>query len=582
MLVRFEKISIKGFLSIGEAELDLADQGMVFVTGRNDSPGNQDSNGAGKSTIFEAIMYALTGTTLRGTKEVVNIYWKGYTEVTLDLSVDDVHYTIMRTRKHPELGNNLKILKNGEDISGVGLKKSEEVLKNELGQLSSSLISSVIILGQGLPNKFTDLSPIARKDRLEELSQSSEFIGEFKVRLTNFKDLYVRKSSDNDMNIARAETEIDMNQSRVSEYVRKLEDLKSNSDDIESLEKQLSEEDVEITSLNERLDTLKTVRSKANDSYLKVKSEKSITENQIKSGQRDISKIMSEIANLSESICPTCHQPIRSSDEVKRMKSDREEQAQLLKSAIKIWEQKVNDLSERELLLEKKIRSLEKGNRDIQDDLMFKGRERAELQTRIGNISDTSDELTAEINIYSSKINERKAELKELSDKRSIYSLKLGILDYLMKKSSKEFRSFMLIGVVDYLNSKLLRYSMRLFGTDRLSLNLDGNKISIVYDNRPYENLSGGERQRADLAMQFSLRDMLINSLGFNCNLLIIDEGFDNLDSSGVGSLVSVINDMTAIDSVFTISHHTLSIPFDKTIEVVKGMDKISTVHEQI
>ena len=582
MLVRFEKISIKGFLSIGEAELDLADQGMVFVTGRNDSPGNQDSNGAGKSTIFEAIMYALTGTTLRGTKEVVNIYWKGYTEVTLDLSVDDVHYTIMRTRKHPELGNNLKILKNGEDISGVGLKKSEEVLKNELGQLSSSLISSVIILGQGLPNKFTDLSPIARKDRLEELSQSSEFIGEFKVRLTNFKDLYVRKSSDNDMNIARAETEIDMNQSRVSEYVRKLEDLKSNSDDIESLEKQLSEEDVEITSLNERLDTLKTVRSKANDSYLKVKSEKSITENQIKSGQRDISKIMSEIANLSESICPTCHQPIRSSDEVERMKSVREEQAQLLKSAIKIWEQKVNDLSERELLLEKKIRSLEKGNRDIQDDLMFKGRERAELQTRIGNISDTSDELTAEINIYSSKINERKAELKELSDKRSIYSLKLGILDYLMKKSSKEFRSFMLIGVVDYLNSKLLRYSMRLFGTDRLSLNLDGNKISIVYDNRPYENLSGGERQRADLAMQFSLRDMLINSLGFNCNLLIIDEGFDNLDSSGVGSLVSVINDMTAIDSVFTISHHTLSIPFDKTIEVVKGMDKISTVHEQI
>ena len=82
--------------------------------------------------------------------------------------------------------------------------------------------------------------------------------------------------------------------------------------------------------------------------------------------------------------------------------------------------------------------------------------------------------------------------------------------------------------------------------------------------------------------MQFSLRDMLINSLGFNCNLLIIDEGFDNLDSSGVSSLVSVINDMTAIDSVFTISHHTLSIPFDRTIEVVKGMDKVSTVHEKI
>ena len=582
MLVEFEKISIKGFLSIGEAELDLSNQGMVYVTGKNNSPGNQDSNGAGKSTIFEAIMYALTGTTLRGTKDVVNIYWQGYTEVTLTLKVDGIEYVIIRTRKHPQLGNNLRIYRNGEDISGVGLKKSEEVLSNELGSLSSSLISSVIILGQGLPNKFTDLSPIARKDRLEELSQSSEFIGEFKTRLTNFKDLYTQKSNDNNMKIARTETEITMNENRVSESVRKLEELKSSNDDISTLNNKLSDEEGIISTLNEKMITLSTLRRNTNESYNSVTSERMVKGNQVTQSTNDISKLMNEIANLSESVCPTCHQPITSSDDVERLRNEREDRILQLQESIDYLNNEIQGLEEKEKLLSGKLSRMEDSYQDIQVELNQHNKSKVDIQSRIDKISSTSDELVTDINIYSSKVADEKAELNDLSSTRGVYDLKLGILDYLMKKSSKEFRSFMLIGVVDYLNTKLTYYSNRLFGTDRLSLVLDGNRISILYDNRAYENLSGGERQRADLAMQFSLRDMLINSLGFNCNLLIIDEGFDNLDSSGVSSLVSVINDMTAIDSVFTISHHTLSIPFDRTIEVVKGMDKVSTVHEKI
>lgn len=582
MLVEFEKISIKGFLSIGEAELDLSNQGMVYVTGKNNSPGNQDSNGAGKSTIFEAIMYALTGTTLRGTKDVVNIYWQGYTEVTLTLKVDGIEYVIIRTRKHPQLGNNLRIYRNGEDISGVGLKKSEEVLSNELGSLSSSLISSVIILGQGLPNKFTDLSPIARKDRLEELSQSSEFIGEFKTRLTNFKDLYTQKSNDNNMKIARTETEITMNENRISESVRKLEELKSSNDDISTLNDKLSDEEGTISSLNERMITLSNLRRSTNESYNSITSERMVKGNQVTQSTNDISKLMNEIANLSESVCPTCHQPITSSDDVERLRNEREDRILQLQESIDYLNNEIQGLEEKEKLLSGKLRRMEDSYQDIQVELNQHNKSKVDIQSRIDKISSTSDELTTDINIYSSKVADEKAELNDLSSARGVYDLKLGILDYLMKKSSKEFRSFMLIGVVDYLNTKLTYYSNRLFGTDRLSLVLDGNRISILYDNRAYENLSGGERQRADLAMQFSLRDMLINSLGFNCNLLIIDEGFDNLDSSGVNALVSVINDMTSIDSVFTISHHTLSIPFDRTIEVVKGMDKVSTVHEKI
>lgn len=583
MLVDFKKISVKGFLSIAEAELDLSGQGMVYVTGKNNSPGNQDSNGAGKSTLFEAIMYALTGTTLRGTKDVVNIYWKGgYAEVTLELSVDGIEYKIMRTRSHPDYGNNLKIWRDGEDISGDKLKKSEVILGTELGQLTSSLISSVIILGQGLPNKFTDLSPIARKDRLEELSQSSEFVGELKARLANFKKLYETKSNRNDVERGKVETLISTSQAMVTESVHKLEALSQNSDDEIALTEALKSETESIEAIRQQMGAFSTARFNTNEIYTSVMSDKQIRESQKRSESSEISKIVVELNNLSEATCPTCHQKIKSEEELAELRRQRESRVVELKSSIHFLDSEISELEEKRKALEGQLKGIDSKYNDLQSELNVHNGNVANIQARISKLRDTSEELNEAINRYSGQVAEQRAQLDVLSKEKGVFDLKLGILDWLADKSSKEFRSFMLTGVVEYINTKLAYYSERLFGTPRLELVLKGNKIFITYDNRAYENLSGGERQRADLAMQFSLRDMLINSLGFNCNLLIIDEGFDNLDSSGVTALVSVINEMSAIDSVFTISHHTLSIPFDKTIEVVKGMDKISTVHETI
>ena len=253
---------------------------------------------------------------------------------------------------------------------------------------------------------------------------------------------------------------------------------------------------------------------------------------------------------------------------------------QEIKNNAVVLDNEIENLNSNIKILSDKIAILDTNYREAQNEINTDQSRMLDIQNRITKLQDTSEELKVEIARLTDLIDTEQEKLLKLVEDHGAYDLKLGIIDYLTKKSSKEFRSFMLIGVVDYINTKLEYYSEKLFGTGNLKLVLDGNKIFIQYDNRQYENLSGGERQRADLAMQFSLRDMLINSLGFNCNLLVIDEGFDNLDTSGVNSLIEVINNMTAIDSVFTITHHTLSIPFDKTIEVVKGLDKISEVHE--
>ena len=124
MKVEFKAIDIEGFLSIGKATVDLSNQHTVYVEGVNESPGSPESNGSGKSTIFEAIVYALTGATLRGTRDVVNRYYsEKFCSVTLDLEVDGIDYKITRTKDHPDLGNNLVIIRDGEDISGGKLRK---------------------------------------------------------------------------------------------------------------------------------------------------------------------------------------------------------------------------------------------------------------------------------------------------------------------------------------------------------------------------------------------------------------------------------------------------------------------------
>ena len=77
--IRFNKITLEGFLSIGKSTVSLDNRGLVLVSGENHSlVDNAESNGSGKSSLFEGISWALTGSTIRGATDVVNIYYGKY------------------------------------------------------------------------------------------------------------------------------------------------------------------------------------------------------------------------------------------------------------------------------------------------------------------------------------------------------------------------------------------------------------------------------------------------------------------------------------------------------------------------
>ena len=101
MNIKFSKLTIENFLSFGYAEIDLRDRSFTLVNGVNRNPDdNARSNGSGKSAIWDAISWALTGTTIRGiSKDIVNIHTTSGCKVELEFSLDKHNYIIKRYKE---------------------------------------------------------------------------------------------------------------------------------------------------------------------------------------------------------------------------------------------------------------------------------------------------------------------------------------------------------------------------------------------------------------------------------------------------------------------------------------------------
>ena len=113
MKLKFKKLIIDNFLSFGHAEIDLADRGYTLIEGINQNPKDgAKSNGSGKSTIFSALCYALTGETIQGlSSNLNNIFTNGNMSVTLIFSADKDNYEITRSRDNKNKADLNKLIK---------------------------------------------------------------------------------------------------------------------------------------------------------------------------------------------------------------------------------------------------------------------------------------------------------------------------------------------------------------------------------------------------------------------------------------------------------------------------------------
>lgn len=622
MKIKLKHLILENFLSFGYAEIDLNDRGYVLVNGINNNPtDNATSNGSGKSSIWEAISYALTGETIRGiTKNLVNIHTEGGMKVELSFSIDNTEYKICRYREHKEFKNDIKFFVNGVDNSGKGVRDTEKLISEHLPDLTSSLIGSVIILGQGLPQRFSNNTPSGRKEVLEKLSKSDFMIEDIKKRISDRKialNKNLREIEDSTLSKSSQLSVIEKQLSSYREQLNSLEDKTSYVEKIKDTQEKVTAVQLELDSLSNAISETRSLGDNLTDQLnsqitlynAEVQSRRTTLDELIKNYQSqdlqlkaDIRSLQNEILRLKSvvDICPTCKQKlpdVHKVDTTEReaqletlreeesrvagcLKEKEEELSNLLRDIKQKYEATQLDIKNQLNESKTTLNNLNKKREAYESEYRAQSTYLSNLQLSLQNveqqktsIESTIQELEKDINSLTSEIGYNTVEKDDVKNRSEIVNKMLNI-------ATREFRGYLLTNVISYINKKAKDYSRDIFKTDKIELTLDGNNINISYDDKMYENLSGGEQRKVDIICQLSLRDMLSQFSDFHSNVLILDEVFENLDYTGCQSVIDTISKkLTDVESLFIVTHRSdLMLPTDSSLTIIKDEKGISRI----
>lgn len=338
MNIKFKELDIEGFRSIDRISLKLSDQGIVIVKGINNYEDLASSNGSGKSSVFEAIIYALFEETSSGDRDIENRILGQGCSVVLKFSIDDVSYKIIRQSKKGK--GTVVLYRNDEDISARNKSDTNKLIVSILG-INKAIFLDSIFLSQNAVTNLPSLSPTARKERLEILTNTDNAINNFKTFLKEKQTMYESKHVDCQLEINKINGKEESLQQQKDKLQAQINDIKIQIEErnklgnIEDLDKQIQEYNVKINTINNQIPELdnqiemisKSINELKNEQ--KVYEEKRVNKDQEVQNQRDkcndlqkeitrveniisynnmdIDRINKEIEEIKNSdTCPTC------------------------------------------------------------------------------------------------------------------------------------------------------------------------------------------------------------------------------------------------------------------------------------
>lgn len=604
MNIKFKNIIIDNFRSVEHVELDLDNKGTVLVKGINNFEEFASSNGSGKSTITsESILWCLTGVTNNKSKTINNNKTGGVAKVKLFFDIDNNKYELERVN---DTTKSLNIIKNGKNISGNTYTKSKEILDTELGFINEQIISSIIVLGQGMKYRFSNLQPSERKNCLEY------FIGidSLLLNIQNKLDITEKAINDNitkinlsiseqntiittSQNILNSNNNLVLNETEYQENLAKYNELNTQKDkitnDINSIKDQIQKILIEKDSYNTKLLNFNNIIHSNTSIINNYNNNKTNITNNINEINKNI-----DLANKSE--CPTCHQTLHDNKLLTELNNKLTEKQNQLKELEKTNIIEVqNIINNTQIELNKantKINELQTGINDNNSNII-------RLQTELNNILINFNKYKQYIDNYEKLKIEQKSleevknkaqvnidnankELVELNKQLTKLNKDKDIHKFFKSQVSRKFRNFLLEGAFTYINTKLKEYSERLYKDRIVSIKNNNSNIDICLDDLYYEDLSGGEQRKCDLCVQFVLRNLAKNQRNLTCNLLTIDEAFDYLDFKGIEVMTKFIQEETLDVSTLFITTHmeNIAIDYDKILEVSLNNKGISTLTE--
>lgn len=620
-MIQFKKVILHNFGSYGHAELDLQNRGFCLVSGFNNYvKDNALSNGSGKSFLFSAICYALTGETINGIKtNLKNINIEDLDSfVQLEFLYNKDLYNICRivTPK-----SDLKVFKNDIDLSGKGIRESEKILQELIPDLTKDLIASTIMLGQGLPNKFSSFSPSGRKDLLEKLTKSDFMIEDLKARI-------LARQQELGTKVREFEDSLLTNKTQLNSYLAVLEKLrvtveneqqpdfdaliKLKNEKIKSLQQQLAADSATINSINNAIENLnKKVLEVSEEkarvsneeltaytaSFTKLSEEKTKLDVEVNNLNREITKLKAII-----DVCPTCGQHIPNIQKPDTSALEASLQSNIIalnttkENITKCNNQHQEYLIQIEKAFKEELTALNNELNIAKQSLSSININRDSTQAALEMEKNSYNKLLYDKQNWESYIKKQQNELQQLETEVarltnliSITSMSKDDIDQriaVVKKMDqlirRDFRGYLLTNIISYIDTKAKDYCNTVFGTKDLSISLNGNALDITYCGKMFDGLSGGEKQRVDLIIQLAIRDLLSSYLGLSANILVLDEVTDFLDKKSCKAVMQLLeNELNTVESVFIISHHhdTLEITVDSELKIVKNELGISEIY---
>lgn len=635
MKINFKKLHMSNFMSFANADVKLDDRNFIAVQGVNNNPNDAArSNGSGKSAIFDAIVWALTGDTVRGCKDVVNINGSDGAYVELDFEIDGDNYTLIRTKDHSEFKTNLKIYVNDVDKSGKGIRDSEKLLAEYLPDLTSELVGSVIVLGQGLPQRFTGNTPAGRKDTLEKLSKSDFMIEDLKKRVENRKKelaTLVRQSEDEALTITTQRSMITTSMNAAKAFIESFQGTDALKNEAEQVKAHMEQDMATINTVNGEIAELQNqvndTNSRLSKLSLSINAEMQNIASKYASVQEDITSTIQDLTRqVSETytllltqkselkklqsitdVCPTCGQKLVGVEkpdttpvekEINRLETCSQAlNSQLSVAKLELANSKSAQKAESAAYLAVTQKDTDLLNQTISSLNTAISSKQTLVKSAQANYENASKRLnliegqfkSAEVELASKQklITDGEKQLAELATAEETLSKVLEeqkarqtINGKFSNVLSRDFRGCLLSSVIDCINATVKRYSQYVFNNDLIEFKLSGNNIDIVFQGKEYEMLSGGEKQKLDLIIQLAIRDMLCTYSNFSSNLIILDEIMDFLDADGCDAVINLMqNALSDVSSVFVVTHHTdLALPCDETITVIKDATGVSHI----
>ena len=561
-MIKFLKIRWKNFLSYGNTftEIDLTKNKSTLIIGQN---------GAGKSTMLDALSYALFAKPHRNIikNQLPNSINQKNCVVEAEFSVGRSLYKIVRSIKPTKF----EIWKDGEMLNqSYHSKDYQKILEQNILKLNHKSFHQVIVLGSSSFIPFMQLPARHRRNVIEDLLDINVF--------SKMNVILREKTSILKDEIKELSYNLEIANNRVATQKKYIQDVKQLTDqNIESKNKEIDEARASIDDLVlKNSDMTKELEELAPQNKLDLKESSDKKTDILHKQARLRSSIETLVKNAKfyedNNSCPTCEQTITEEFRAKKIKLTKEE-AKALSDNMTVLQNAAAEVEDKLTATNKIASKLT----TIQNDITNNNKE-IERLTRL--VKKTLDEISSD---SVKDLNEAKAELEkiietvtEANDQKTKaneqYSYNLAMSEMLKDTGIK---TKIIKQYLPVMNTLVNQYLQVLDFYVHFDLDEEFNETirSRHRDVFTYDSFSEGEKQRIDLSLLFTWRQIAKMKNSVSTNLLILDETFDSsLDHDGVENLLKILNTLGDGTNIFVISHkgEILNGKFDDTIEFKK------------